>query len=93
MQAAEKDDAVRQRLQRIRREAEAARLEYQCRVLRDGMAEAYRVLRRRGAHADERLARDLRRWAAAVRVLEQRVARATAALHSMTRDTASNQLA
>lgn len=75
MQVVQADEQARLRTERVQREANLAKLEYQCQVLRGKWAEAVAAMRRRGAHADRRLAKHIERWAAVLQVLEERVAR------------------
>jgi hypothetical protein len=62
------------------REGDLARLEYQCQILRGKWIQAVAAMRRRGACNAAGLTNNLKRWAATIRVLEERTARAAASL-------------
>ena len=66
--------------ERVRRVSELAKLEFQRSLFRGRWYASVAALAKRGAHADKCLTRNVRRWAALVTVLEERIAKETALL-------------
>lgn len=76
--------------ERIRKENELAKLEYQFALLRGRWHAAIAALAKRGARADPALSRAVKKWGAILSAIEDRVGRVTLELAAMFDDDANN---